>query len=365
MKFTISKNIIEKQIDRCSAGFIPNSNSPFGSFYVLADRNGLTLITTNGELSFKSFISQEKLEVEEVGFCLLDGTFLRDIVKKSEDKITFQVIENEIEISWKNTKIVKVLKDQSIFPEIDFESVGKKVNINIKDFRRAIKNTAFAASPLINNPILSSINLNSQNSSLTLAATDTNRFASETIAIDSDVEFNISINAKNLKEFIVGEISENIDFYISESKINYTFDGLTVQSRILNVPYKDISSIFPTAEQLKYRLTINKKEILDLIDKATIILPEKNNAISFSLSSTEIKVSISKQESGRSKVRTENIIKYYGKDVVLYVNYRFLKEAISVFENTVDILIDERVTRLFIISESNRSIKQLIGLVNQ
>lgn len=365
MKFTISKNIIEKQIDRCSVGLIPNSNSPFGSFYVLADRNGLTLITTNGELSFKSFISQDKLEIEEVGFCLLDGVFLKDIVKKSEDKITFKVIENEIEISWKNTKIVKILKDQSIFPEIDFESIGKKVNINIKDFKRAIKNTAFAASPAINNPILSSINLNSQNSLLTLAATDTNRFACETIALDSDVEFNISINAKNLKDFILNEISENIDFYISETKINYTFDGLTIQSRILNMPYKDISTIFPTPEQLKYRLTINKKEILDLIDKATIILPEKNNAISFSLSSSEVKVSISKQESGRSKVRTENIIKYYGKDVLFYVNYRFLKEAISVFENDVDILIDERTTRLLIISESNKSIKQLVGLVNQ
>lgn len=83
MKFSIKKSVIEQQIERMQVAILSHNNSPLSSFFMKLTRAGLFIISTNSELSYKVFISKDNLiEVENVGICLIDGFFLRDVIKK-------------------------------------------------------------------------------------------------------------------------------------------------------------------------------------------------------------------------------------------------------------------------------------------
>ncbi|ATP59363.1 DNA polymerase III subunit beta [Mesomycoplasma dispar] len=376
MKFSIKKSVIEQQIERMQVAILSHNNSPLSSFFMKLTRAGLFIISTNSELSYKVFISKDDLiEVENVGICLIDGFFLRDVIKKSDSEINFEIKGTELIVSWEGAVFSKTLRDISIFPELDFEQKGIKLIVNAKNFKKAVKNTAFATTSNPSQPILSAINLSSADGFLHFSATDTTRFATEKIEIFNKSRINISISAKNLKDFIPPELDTDIELNIEPTKISYVYDNLTIQSNIFTIDYKDISNIIPKENEILYSFLINKRDILDLIDKTTIITPGKDNVINLSMSKNALKGYISQYESGQSNVLTKNVIDFkmnpiFANDskfdpnfVEVNVNYRYLKDAISVFEKVIEIHINDKKTKMLVVSPDKPEIRQLIGLI--
>lgn len=301
--------------------------------------------------------------------------FLRDVIKKCDSEISFELKGNELIVSWEEASFTKSLINASFFPEIDFDQKGIKLIVNAKNFKKAVKNTAFATTNNPSQPVLSAINLSSDSGYLFFSATDTTRFASEKIEIFNQSKINISVNAKNLKDFIPPELDSDIELNIEPTKISYIYDNLTIQSRILTIDYKDISNVLPKKDEILYFFSIKKREIIDLIDKTTIISPGKDNVINLTMSKTELKGFISRQDSGQSNVSTKNVIdfkmnpnfanfdEYDPEFVEINVNYRYLKDAISVFDNVIEIYINEKKTKMLIKSPERPETSQLIGLI--
>ncbi|MHA0333440.1 DNA polymerase III subunit beta family protein, partial [Mesomycoplasma ovipneumoniae] len=279
---------------------------------------------------------------------------LRDVIKKCDSEISFELKGNELIVSWEEASFTKSLINASFFPEIDFDQKGIKLIVNAKNFKKAVKNTAFATTNNPSQPVLSAINLSSDSGYLFFSATDTTRFASEKIEIFNQSKINISVNAKNLKDFIPPELDSDIELNIEPTKISYIYDNLTIQSRILTIDYKDISNVLPKKDEILYFFSIKKREIIDLIDKTTIISPGKDNVINLTMSKTELKGFISRQDSGQSNISTKNVIdfkmnpnsanfgEYDPEFVEINVNYRYLKDAISVFDNIIEIYINDK-----------------------
>ncbi|WP_236681780.1 DNA polymerase III subunit beta [Mesomycoplasma flocculare] len=352
------------------------NNSPLSSFFIKLTRGGLFIISTNSELSYNAFIKKENLiEIQDVGFCLIDGFFLRDVVKKSDSELNFELKGTELIVFWENAIFSKTIRDPSFFPEIDFEQKGVKLIVNAKNFKKAIKNTAFATTNNPSQPILSAINIKAEDGFLYFSATDTTRFASERVQISNKTRINISVSAKNLKDFIPPELDSDIQLNIEPTKISYIYDDLTIQSRIFTIDYKDISNILPKKSEILYSFSIQKREILDLIDKTTIITPGKDNVINLSMSKDTLKGYISQHESGQSNVSTNNVLSFkinsmFANDsrfdpdfVEVNINYRYLKDAISVFDKIIEIHINEKMTKMLVVSPERPEIYQLIGLV--
>ncbi|AJC49584.1 DNA polymerase III subunit beta [Mycoplasma flocculare] len=376
MKFIIKKKVIEHQIDRMQTAILTYNNSPLSSFFIKLTRGGLFIISTNSELSYNAFIKKENLiEIQDVGFCLIDGFFLRDVVKKSDSELNFELKGTELIVFWENAIFSKTIRDPSFFPEIDFEQKGVKLIVNAKNFKKAIKNTAFATTNNPSQPILSAINIKAEDGFLYFSATDTTRFASERVQISNKTRINISVSAKNLKDFIPPELDSDIQLNIEPTKISYIYDDLTIQSRIFTIDYKDISNILPKKSEILYSFSIQKREILDLIDKTTIITPGKDNVINLSMSKDTLKGYISQHESGQSNVSTNNVLSFkinsmFANDsrfdpdfVEVNINYRYLKDAISVFDKIIEIHINEKMTKMLVVSPERPEIYQLIGLV--
>ncbi|MGL6125088.1 MAG: DNA polymerase III subunit beta [Metamycoplasmataceae bacterium] len=327
---------------------------------VLEDR--INIIGSDGNLSIIKTItpSENILKIEEGGKLLIPSLLFTNIIRKCEGVIEIFNKGNILFITNGVDKYELNLFDTSEFPVIDFTLQGTKLTINAKQFREAAKNVLFAASSSDVDIIFNGVNIDYSNNKMKLIATDSYRVSYEEIEIkDSrNINFNISMFAKNLKEFIPDSINGDVEIIVNDYKINLIYQDTIIQSKLIDAPYKDVSKIFP--DSFSRTLTIDKKELVDAINKAIVISSDSFHRLRFEINQKEIKVISVKEEIGNSNViiKTKNFV---GDDLIFTVNYRYLKEAISVFEGEIQLKFNNGIERFVVIGKSNPNNKQLIA----
>ncbi|UWD34210.1 DNA polymerase III subunit beta [Mesomycoplasma molare] len=364
MNFKINKNKIEKAIERVSVAINPINIVSFLRYMKLDFRpEGLYLIGSDGEISISHFIEKNEFEFYEgITDFLLSHSLFKNVLKKINGLIEITLEGNLLSI--KNNEDVYNINtiESDDFPLINFSFDTKSIKIDSTSFRRIVKDTSFAALTEGTEIILECMNLQAEKGHLKFAATDRYRIATETIPISNDIEFNISIVAKNLKNFIPIDYNGQIEIFIDDNKIETQVENTKIQCKVIDYPYKDISSAFPKLEDLVYKIEIEKKELSDLISKATILSNDSFFKLNIKVNKNKIKLYSSKEETGNISVSSNNV-KYDSaiEELGFSINHKYLKEAISVFDGTLIIFLDKEVRKVYIVSTSNRNNKQLIG----
>ncbi|MGL4252105.1 MAG: DNA polymerase III subunit beta [Metamycoplasmataceae bacterium] len=327
---------------------------------VIEDRMSLT--GSDGNLSIiKTIHSKDNiLKIEETGKLLIPSMLFANVIRKCYGNIEIFNKGNILFITNGADKYELNLFDVSEYPIIDFSLQGVKLTINAKQLRNAAKNVLFAASTSDVEVIFNGVNIDYSNNLMKLIATDSYRIAYEEIELNDSrgVSFNVSIFAKNLKEFIPDSINDDVEMYVNDYKINLIYEDTIIQSKLIDAPYKDVSKVFP--ESFSRTLTIEKKELVEAINKAIVISSDTFNRLRFEIDQKEIKVISVKEEIGNSSViiKTKNFV---GDDLIFTVNYKFLKEAIAVFEGEIQLKFNNGIEKFVIIGKSNPKNKQLIA----
>ncbi|WP_033161231.1 DNA polymerase III subunit beta family protein [[Mycoplasma] collis] len=368
MEFKIYKKDFEKNLD--NVGYAINSTNfsiLLRGIFLEVINEGVYFYGSDSELTIKTFIDKNKLlELNKNGKVLINFLLLKNIVKKLQGELTIKLEGNFLVIYNNDDKFKLNVMDYSDYPALDFTPVnGIKFKVNAKEIKKAIRNTIFATNSESIEFVLSCLNLVAKNSKLTISATDKYRIARETINIDTNSEFDISIYAKKLKDFFPHDYDDDVEIKINEYKIETKIEDVLIQSKIAEFPYKDISKAFPKQEDIKYKIEIDKKELSNLINKATAISSENSYKLEFKVNNEEFIISSYKDEMGSILVRTKNFsfLSENKEDTELQfnLNYKFLKEAISVFEDRLHIFVDSAIKRVLILSSSYKNNKQLIG----
>lgn len=368
MKFKIQKNVLDKSLDK-----VVNIIDPSNLFFpvltginIELKENGLSLIGSNGNTSIKSeILSSDIEEIERLGKALIPTTIFKNIVKKLKGLITLEIENNILNIFNNNDNFSINLLQYDDYPNIDFTQYGDKITLKAELFREMTKNTIFAAASGEHaNKMWSAVNISAKNNKLTFIASDTSRISSQTEEIESDVEFEVSVYAKNLKDFLPQDINGELEIFIEDSKINTKFDNTIIQTKILDSPYSpNVKTAFPKQDDLISFVTITKKEITDLLSKATIINAENNNEIEISILENEMIIKSVRAETGVIKVSTQDF-SLSGEEVNFKINSKFLKDAISVFEEDIVLATSSKsgfVEKILIFSKHKKSIKELIA----
>ena len=351
---------ILEEISKCIN--MSNIFLPLRGFFIEVLEDRLLITGSDGNLStIKTILQKENLlSVNEPGKILAPSSLLTNIIKKCDGMIEINNSDNILFISDGKDKYEVNLMEINEYPAIDFTLLGVKLTINAKELREAAKNVIFAASSTDVDVIFNGVNINYSDNKMKLIATDSYRVAYQEIDIvDSrNINFNVSLFAKNLKEFIPEFINGDVEMFVNEYKINLIFDNTIIQSKLIDAPYKDMSNIFP--ESFSKTLTIEKKELVDAINKAIVISSDSFHRLRFEIDQKKIKIISIKEEIGNSVVTIENK-NYSGDDFVLTVNYKYLKDALSVFEGEVRIKFNNSIDRFVIVGKSNPKNKQLIA----
>lgn len=362
MEFTIKKETLLNSLENVIKAIDVNNIYVYlRYFYIDVLDEMITIKGSNGYFSIESKINTD-IDVKSIGKFLIPSNTFLNIIRKCENEIHLKTNDSILEIeNWKDKYQINLL-DSNDFPNIDFSLYGNKIKVNSEILKKAIDNVIFACSQTNEDFILTGVNLKYEQGKLTLMATDSFRLSCETIEIkdDRNISFDITVMNKNIKNFIPNDLKEEVELYVNEHKINMINKLNNFQSKIIEAPYKSVSHLFDI--NFSKQLIIDKNIILNALSKVAIISGESSqNKVVFNISRENIKISTQSEEIGSSTIIIEKSNYEYDNDEIsIILNYKYLKEAINVFNDKIRINLTESKGPILIDSENSNS-KQLIS----
>lgn len=360
MKFTIKKTLLDNIVE-----FLSKYSNPIDTFvtfrYILIDveEEKITFTASNSTMSARKVVPVDEIDikVEDIGSSLINCSYFKNIIKKLNKTIEISTQNDLINIVEGNT-IYKLNTISNNFPKIDFSDTSNKFELNKSDFEKAVKNVIFAVGDNLNSIILKCVNIICDGTNLRFTATDTARLSTEIIKINKNIKINVSIDSKNIRNMIIKDSPKKIFMFFDNTKLGISYENTIIQTSIVDIPYHDISKVFP--KDYTRKIIIEKDELMNIINKVVFINQEKGSRLELKINEKELKITTNISEIGTSFASTKNFT-LEGEPIEIDFNHIFLKEAINIIEGEINIFINENGNVALIVSKTNPNNKQLLS----
>jgi DNA polymerase-3 subunit beta len=143
---------------------------------------------------------------------------------------------------------------------------------------------------------------------------------------------------QEISKIIPGNADEDVIIYITSNHIVFDFDSTTVVSRLIEGEYFKIDQMLSSDYETKVK--INKKELLECIDRATLLVKEGDKKpIIMNITDNNMALKIN---SFIGSMNEDIDIEKDGKDILIGFNPKFFIDALRV--------IDEETVSLYMVN---------------
>jgi len=333
MKLVCSKSNLLNGVQIVSKA-VPNKTTMSILECILIDATGsnIKLIANDMELGIETVIEGD---IVEKGQIALDAKILLDIVRKLPDN----EIKIETDSSFKTiitcekakfTIIGKSGEDFSYLPSIE-----KIDSIVISQFtlKEVVRQTIFSIADNDNNKLMTGELFDINGNELKVVSLDGHRISIRKIALrDNYPSRKVVVPGKTLNEvskIVSGDTDKDVNIFFTGKHIVFDFDNTTVVSRLIEGEYFKIDQMLSSDYETK--VTINKKELLECIDRATLLVKEgdkKPIIININDEMMELKIN-----STVGSMNEEIDISKQGKDIMIGFNPKFMIDALRVIDD--------------------------------
>ena len=144
-----------------------------------------------------------------------------------------------------------------------------------------------------------------------------------------------------ISKILTGEADSEVSIFFTKNHIVFEFDNTVVVSRLIEGEFYKISQLLH--DDYETKVTVNKKELLNCIDRATLLVKESDKKpIIMTVSEEEMKIQL---KSTMGSMNEDLMITKSGSDIMIGFNPRFLIDALRVID-------DEEVSLYMINSKS-------------
>ena len=299
---------------------------------VEASSNSIKLTANDMELGIETEIEGKVLEK---GVIALDAKVFLDIVRKLPDNdISLESDNNYLTtIRCEKSKfniVGKSGEDFSYLPEIEKEN---KLVLSQFSLKEVVRQTIFSISDNENNKIMTGELFHINGDKLMVASLDGHRISIRKITLrDNYEQRKVIVPGKTLSEIskiLPGDAQSDVLIYLTDKHIVFEFDRTVVVSRLIEGEYFRIEQMITSDYETK--VTVNKKELLNCIDRATLLVKEgdkKPIIINFMDESMELKMN-----SVIGSMKEDIDIRKEGKDLMIGFNPKFLIDALKVIDD--------------------------------
>lgn len=328
MKIICSKSDLVKGVSIVAKAVPSKTTMPILECILIDATTDIIKFTANDmELGIQTEI---KGDIEERGMIAIDAKIFSEIVRKlPENDVTITTDENL------QTTIVceKAKFDISGKPGEEFSylpAIEKEDSIEISQFtlKDVIRQTIFSISDSENNKMMTGELFEIKNNMLRVVSLDGHRISIRRINLKDDVNENkLIVPGKTLIEvskILSGEAESMVDISYTKNHVVFEFDQTVVVSRLIEGEYFKIDQMLSNDYETKVR--INKKELLNCIDRATLLVKEgdkKPIIININEDVMELKI-----KSMIGSMNEEIYINKEGKDLMIGFNPKFLLDAL-------------------------------------
>ena len=296
-----------------------------------ASTNDIKLTANDMELGIETKIEGE---IVERGIIALDAKIFSEIVRKLPDSDV--VIETDetfkTTITCEKAKFNIVGKSGDDFSYIPFIERNESISISQFTLKELIRQTIFSIADNDNNKLMTGELFEVHNNEFKVVSLDGHRISIRNIELKNSYEAKkVVVPGKTLQEvskILPGGSEEEVTIYLTDNHIVFEFDSTTVVSRLIEGEYFKIDQMLSSDYETKVK--INKRELLDCIDRATLLVKEgdkKPIIMNITDSTMELKIN-----SFIGSMNEDIDIAKEGKDILIGFNPKFFIDALRVID---------------------------------
>jgi DNA polymerase-3 subunit beta len=306
-----------------------------------ASANEIKLMANDMELGIETKVEGE---IAERGVIALDAKIFSDIVRKLPDNdVTIETDDSfKTVISCEKAKFNIIGKSGDDFSYIPFIEKNESIVISQFSLKEIVRQTIFSIADNDNNKLMTGELFEIEDNRLKVVSLDGHRISIRYMELKNSYEHKkVVVPGKTLNEIskiIPGNVDEDVVIYFSNNHVVFDFDSTTVVSRLIEGEYFKIDQMLSSDYETKIK--INKKELLDCIDRSTLLVKEgdkKPIIMNVTDDSMELKIN-----SFIGSMNEDIDIEKEGKDIMIGFNPKFFIDALRV--------IDEETVNLYMVN---------------
>lgn len=296
-----------------------------------ASANEIKLTANDMELGIETKIEGE---IVERGVIALDAKIFSEIVRKLPDSDV--VIETDASfkttITCEKAKFNIVGKSGDDFSYIPYIERNEAITLSQFTLKEVIRQTIFSIADNDNNKLMTGELFEIEENHLKVVSLDGHRISIRNIELKNNYEHKkVVVPGKTLQEvskILPGSAEEDVNMFLTDNHIVFEFDDTTVVSRLIEGEYFKIEQMLSSDYETKIK--INKRELLDCIDRATLLVKEgdkKPIIMNVTDGNMELKIN-----SFIGSMNEDIDIVKDGKDILIGFNPKFFIDALRVID---------------------------------
>ena len=332
MKLTCSKANLLKGVNIVSKA-VPSKTtmSILECILIDASTNEIKFTANDMELGIETKIEGE---IAERGIIALDAKIFSEIVRKLPDSDV--VIETDSSfkttITCEKAKFNIVGKSGEDFSYIPFIERNESITMSQFTLKEVIRQTIFSIADNDNNKLMTGELFEIEENSLKVVSLDGHRISIRNIELKNSYNHKkVVVPGKTLQEvskILPGNAEDEVSIFLTDNHIVFEFDNTTVVSRLIEGEYFKIEQMLSSDYETKVK--INKRELLDCIDRATLLVKEgdkKPIIMNVTDGNMELKIN-----SFIGSMNEDIDIAKEGKDILIGFNPKFFIDALRVID---------------------------------
>ncbi len=297
-----------------------------------ASTNEIKLTANDMELGIETKVEGEILTK---GTVAIDAKIFSEIVRKLPDNEVTIETDDDFRITITCEKAIFTISGKSgeDFSYLPYIEKDKFIYISQFNLKEVVRQTIFSIADNDSNKIMAGELFEITGNELKVVSLDGHRISIRKIELkDSFDNIKVIVPGKTLSEIskiLTGGIDDEVRIFFTSNHIVFEFDDTIVVSRLIEGEYFKINQMLSSDYETK--VIINKREFLDCIDRATLLIKEGDKKpIIINVTDGDIELKINSTVGSMN----ENItITKEGKDIMIGFNPRFLIDALKVIDD--------------------------------
>lgn len=297
-----------------------------------ATSNDIKFTANDMELGIETKV---KGDIITKGMVALDAKIFSEIVRKLPDNdVTIETdLDNRTTITCEKAVFTISGKAGDDFSYLPLIEKNRFIYMSQFTLKEVIRQTIFSISDNDTNKLMTGELFEVSGNTLKVVSLDGHRISIRKIELkESFDDIKVVVPGKTLSEIskiLSGGTEDEVRIFFTNNHIVFEFDDTVVVSRLIEGEYFKINQMLSSDYETK--VTINKKEFLSCIDRATLLVKEGDKKpIIININDNELRIQIS---SVLGSMNEDIDITKNGKDIMIGFNPKFLIDALKVIDD--------------------------------
>lgn len=333
MKIICTKSNLVKGVSIVSKAVPSKTTMPILECILIDASTDVVKLTANDmELGIETSIDGE---IIDRGIIAINARIFSEIVRKLPDSevVIESLGESQAIITCEKAKFNIAAQSGEDFAYLPAVEKDDFITVSEYTLKEVIRQTIFSIADSDTNKMMTGELFEIDDNILKVVSLDGHRISIRKIELkDSYSPRKVIVPGKTLQEIskiVGGEAESDVDISFTRNHIVFEFDRTVVVSRLIEGEYFKIDQMLSSDYETKVR--INKRELLDCIDRATLLIKEGDKKpIIIDIRDESMELKIKSQAGSMDEVI---LCTKEGRDLLIGFNPKFLIDALRVIDD--------------------------------